>query len=144
MNGNNLAYRIARRAYRETRNMKLYLQWRAFRWRHPSASTSAPGALTEEESTQLDAKEQHLQRCLFGLRPHRFLEIGIGGYPCIPRLQRLREAGIAYSGCDFEEVCRTHQAALAQNGMSLEDFRYLSNTVGTYSWTIMEIVIKGV
>jgi len=143
MNENNLAYKIARRAYRGTRNMKLYLQWRAFRWRHPSANASAPGTITEEESAQLDAKEQHLQRCLFGLRPQRLLEIGIGGYPCIPRLRRLQEAGIAYSGCDFEEVCRTHQAALAQNGLNPEDFRYLSNKVGTYSWTLMELVNKG-
>jgi predicted O-methyltransferase YrrM len=143
MNRENLAYRVARRAYRETRNLKSYLQWRAFRWRNASTDVSAPGTITEEERVQLDAKEQHLQRCLFGLRPQRFLEIGIGGYPCIERLRKLREVGIAYSGCDFEEVCRIHQAALSRNGMNAADFRFLSNKVGTYSWTLMELVNKG-
>ena len=142
MDRNSLAYRIARRAYTETRNMKLYFQWRAFRWRH-AAHVTAPGTITKEEAVQLDAKEKHLQNCLFGLRPKRFLEIGIGSYPSIQRLRRLREAGIAYTGCDFEGVCRIHQAALTENGLNPADFRYLSNKVGTYSWTLMDLVNKG-
>jgi len=69
------------------------------------------------------------------------LEIGIGESPNIERLRLASENNIRYTGCDFAEVCDAHAAIIRQNeGINYENTRFLRNRVGTYSWTLFELL----
>jgi predicted O-methyltransferase YrrM len=90
------------------------------------------------EKSSLEQKENLLSSIV--LRGKSFLEIGIGEYPQISRLKKMAEAGIKYVAVDFQEVCLTHESYLRAAGVSSENFKFISNRRGTYSWNLMELV----
>lgn len=94
-------------------------------------------------STSPTQKEEALARLLKTMPGGSFLEIGIGEFPNSGRMRLMHELGITYTGLDFARVCDRHKRELAAKQVPLEHIRYLGNTVGTYSWTLFELVEAG-
>lgn len=72
-----------------------------------------------------------------------FLEIGIGRNPNMERISAMRENGVAYVGCDFQWVCDSHQRELVKSGMFDGSTRFITNTTGSYVWTLFESLQAG-
>lgn len=50
---------------------------------------------------------------------------------------------VTYTGCDFTWVCEKHWKLFRQEGLDTRRIRLLPNRVGTYAWTLMELVRSG-
>jgi predicted O-methyltransferase YrrM len=101
-----------------------------------------PEAEKNDIEQRLQKKEQSLQTLLLQNGAKRFLEIGIGESPNLRRMQLMKENKIAYTACDFESVCDNHRKALALSGIDLQDIRFAGNRVGSYSWTLFEMLSR--
>ncbi len=100
----------------------------------------------EQSGTRIDSgksKEMHIRGILAHIPKGSFLEIGIGEFPHFERLARMQELGIAYTACDFESVCKSHQKEIALKGFDTRNMRFATNSTGTYAWTLFEMLQKG-
>ncbi len=125
---------------RLTKKLLQYLHaplWLIFRIRF--SSVVAPAA----HMTPPAEKEKRIQSILSAKQNGSFLEIGIGEYPYFERIDLMLELGISYTGCDFASVCKSHFDELALKIIDAATLRYLGNSVGTYSWTLFELLSKG-
>jgi len=50
---------------------------------------------------------------------------------------------VTYAGCDFLSICERHRKFLQQERINTGEIRFLSNRVGTYAWTLMELLRSG-
>lgn len=87
-------------------------------------------------------KEGSIRKIIAAIPKGRFLEIGIGEFPHFERLKRMNEQGISYVGCDFENVCKSHQAELAIKNFDTKNISFAGNNTGTYSWTLFEMLTR--
>jgi hypothetical protein len=65
-----------------------------------------------EVELALETKEHFIRTILSQNKGKKFLEIGIGEYPNIKRVELMQESEIQYTACDFEAVCKSHKKAL--------------------------------
>lgn len=122
----------------------LFPQWMLFRMRH--ADRSAVTSLLcppEEISGQLEKKERLLREILSAHEGGSFLEIGIGPSPNLERVKFMGEFGVSYTACDFQMVCDHHCSELERQGVDVSRIMFASNRVGTYSWTLFEMLQRG-
>lgn len=118
--------------------------WMIYRFKNlGEAQLFASGPEPQQVEQLLAAKEDCLRNILMKSPRGSFLEIGIGGGPIIDRLRLMAEAGIKYTGCDFEYVCRVHEKAIGSQMGNPPDVRFLTNRVGTYSWQLFECLTRG-
>jgi predicted O-methyltransferase YrrM len=88
----------------------------------------------------LETKEHFIQTILFQNRSKKFLEIGIGEFPNVKRIKLMQANKIQYTACDFEVVCSNHKRELAIRGIDAQSIKFASNKVGTYCWTLFEML----
>lgn len=89
------------------------------------------------------SKERSIRKLLEGIPHGRFLEIGIGEFPHFERLKLINELSISYTGCDFKSVCDAHKEELAIKEFDTKNISFATNSTGTYSWTLFEMLEKG-
>lgn len=89
------------------------------------------------------SKERSIRKLLEGVPRGRFLEIGIGEFPHFERLKLINEKSIFYVGCDFKSVCEAHKEELAIKEFDTKNISFATNSTGTYSWTLFEMLQKG-
>jgi SAM-dependent methyltransferase len=112
--------------------------WALFRLRNLRTIRISP-----EDRTDPHLKENSLRAILSEKAGGSFLEIGIGEYPHFERLRFMQQQGISYTGCDLASVCRSHENELTVKGFDTQDVQFASNTTGTYSWTLFEMLRGG-
>lgn len=132
---------------------KLYLfffllpQWYFFRFQSKKAVDlySLTASLKEGDavSNPLEHQEEVLRDFLLGGPNSNFLEIGIGTYPHVDRVKLMLENGISYNACDFAPVCQKHLSILTSENVDTSKLKFFSNSVGTYAWTLMELLKSG-
>ncbi len=88
-------------------------------------------------------KEARIQEILSRISNGRFLEIGIGEFPHFDRLELINKKSISYVGCDFADVCNSHEEELAIKNIILRNASFAKNQSGTYAWTLFEMVQRG-
>ncbi len=93
-------------------------------------------------TTILGDKEHFIQAILSQSRGKKFLEIGIGEFPNIERINLMVKNNIQYTACDFEAVCISHKKELEIRNIDTQWIRFASNRVGTYCWTLFEMLSK--
>jgi SAM-dependent methyltransferase len=71
------------------------------------------------------------------------LEIGLGPRPLVDRIQVMLASGVRYTGCDFQAVCERHQRLLREKDVDASRLRFLGNRVGTYAWSLMDLLRGG-
>jgi predicted O-methyltransferase YrrM len=91
----------------------------------------------------LHRKERVIQALLTEHTRGRFLEIGIGAFPVLERMRLIVANAISYTGCDFQRVCEAHRLELTMMGLDLSRIRFACNKVGTYAWTLFEMLERG-
>lgn len=106
-----------------------------------AAGSREPGAREVQEA--LGRKEQVIRALLALSRGGRFLEIGIGEFPILERIRLIVANRISYTACDFRDVCKAHQLELKLAGIDLSGVRFACNIVGTYAWTLFEMLERG-
>lgn len=89
------------------------------------------------------SKERSIRKLLEGIPHGKFLEIGIGEFPHFERLKLINDHSIAYTGCDFESVCKSHEEELAIKNFDTKNIFFAKNSTGTYSWTLFEMLHRG-
>lgn len=89
------------------------------------------------------AKESNIRKILSGIPNGRFLEIGIGEFPHFERLKLMNEQSISYTGCDFKSVSESHRKELAIKNFDTRNISFATNSTGTYSWTLFEMLQRG-
>lgn len=130
------------------RRSLLLPQWFIFRLTHshPTQDVRHPESQGDAIEQVLEQKERHLQSILAqtaqGGSSH-FLEIGIGEHPRLARVKFMQQNNVRYTGCDFESVCVQHAGELKQAGLGLDHVRFVSNRVGTYAWTLFDLLQDG-
>ena len=95
---------------------------------------------TQDPDSALAAKERFLQEILSQATGKAFLEIGIGEYPNIRRIQNMNAHLIRYTACDFKSVCDNHKKELELRKIDTTRIRFAPNAGGTYSWTLFEML----
>jgi len=95
-----------------------------------------------KKSEFAENKEEIIRKVLFQKNSKSFLEIGIGQFPNLERIKLIAKNKIKYTGLDFKSVCENHKQELELKGLKSPNIRYLSNEVGTYSWTLFKILKK--
>ena len=88
-------------------------------------------------------KETSIRKIIADIAGGKFLEIGIGEFPHFERLKLINEHSISYVGCDFENVCKSHQKELTIKEFDTKNISFATNSTGTYSWTLFEMLQKG-
>jgi len=106
-----------------------------------NSSTHEPEGAEVQEI--LKRKEQVVQGLLLEHKGGRFLEIGIGEFPVLPRLKLIIANGISYTGCDFQAVCESHALQMKVAGIDVSRITFAGNSVGTYAWTLFEMLERG-
>lgn len=89
------------------------------------------------------SKERSIRTLLEVIPRGKFLEIGIGEFPHFERLKLVNEKNISYVGCDFKSVCESHKEELAIKEFNTENISFATNSTGTYSWTLFEMLQEG-
>lgn len=118
--------------------------WLWFRLKNSTFRYDSPFAYSEEESMALLARKEFLVRTALERQAGgSFLEIGIGSFPNIERVRLMQERGVAYTACDFAGVCRFHESVLQRQGIDTGKITFAGNRVGTYSWTLFEMLRRG-
>lgn len=110
--------------------------WVAFKFRN--SHVSLPD--TREAYDSRTIKEERIRDVLSHFPNGTFLEIGIGEYPRSDRFELLRKHNISYVGCDFANVCTSHQRELAIKNFGMDLIRFAPNSTGTYSWPLFEML----
>lgn len=123
-------------------------QWHQYRRiagqiRHESVEQVYPPRKELSQEPDAATKEARLQRCLEENQVNSFLEVGIGEWPHFERLKWFAQKNIAYSACDFKDVCEVHRIQTEAREIDSDSFRYLGNSHGSYSWTLFELMEKG-
>lgn len=85
-------------------------------------------------------KQNNIQTILSQDDVKRFLEIGIGERPDKQRIELICERRIDYVGCDFKSVCDQHQKQLSGLGLNQQNISFAPNIVGSYSWSLFEML----
>ena len=126
---------ITRRLYGWFQYRFLRFRWNFFRLKHKDFHSTIQPALASNR------EEEIMRLILVQSKGQSFLEIGIGRYPNIERLRLISQSDIRYTGCDFKDVCDIHTGIIKENNDIYSDnIRFLSNHVGTYSWTLFELL----
>jgi hypothetical protein len=134
---------------RRLRHSLLLPSWLLFRFRHRHYRYSgryagvADGMTEQEVDDQLALHERNLRETLSSRPGLRFLEVGIGPTPNIERLRLLVEHGVQYTGVDFASVCESHALEIRRAGLASDAIEFVSNTTGTYAWTLFEMLSDG-
>jgi len=89
----------------------------------------------------LARKEEVLQSLLKLSEGGRILEVGIGEFPELHRMELILANRIQYTGCDFQRVCEAHQLQLKLAGFDVSRIKFASNAVGTYAWTLFDMLV---
>ena len=122
------------------------LAWYVFKLRHKNYG-SAPTPTVESGGRNwrewAEIQENNLRTILAGTPGQAFLEVGIGSSPRIQRLKSMLANNVTYAGCDFSSVCERHKKILQQERINTGKMRFLSNRLGTYAWTLMELLRSG-
>ena len=122
------------------------LEWYVFKLRHkyyglaPTPSLDSGGRNWAEWAKM---QENNLRTILARAPGQAFLEVGIGSSPKIERLMWMLTNNVTYAGCDFLSICERHRKTLQQERINTGKIRFLSNRVGTYAWTLMELLRSG-
>lgn len=119
----------------------LRILWWSFRNRYSDVQPEMRER--EREAEALVEKEMIISHLLDEHRGSTFLEVGLGPTPNLERMQLISECQIAYTGCDFEDVCKAHKESLAAAGFATSSVRLVPNPVGTYSWSLFELMERG-
>jgi predicted O-methyltransferase YrrM len=116
--------------------------WYLYKLKTSKSSSAVP--VNEDISVvqKIQNKEQFLQTLLLRNSSKRFLEIGIGESPNIQRIQLMQENKIMYTACDFKSVCDNHRKELESRRIATHDIRFAGNRVGSYSWTLFEMLSR--
>ncbi len=85
-------------------------------------------------------KEEYVKKIISSMTGGSFLEVGIGEFPRYDRFELMRSHGVSYVGCDFESVCASHKRELSIKGTDTKGIAFQSNSTGTYSWTLFEML----
>jgi SAM-dependent methyltransferase len=117
--------------------------WWLFRMQHAGNRPAQPTDSLEQAEAQLAQKEVFLHEILGSAECHSFLEIGIGPQPNLERIKLMLAQGVHYTACDFQQVCDLHRAGLAGQGVDVSALRFAANQVGSYSWTLFEMLQAG-
>ncbi len=88
---------------------------------------------------KLHSKEDVLQGLLAKNKSKSFLEIGIGQFPQISRLELIIKNNIKYTGLDFTSVCDDHLREVKRKGLNYRNIKYLGNHEGAYTWTLFQL-----
>ena len=131
--------------YQILHNLRI-LAWYVFKLRHKNYG-SAPTPTVESGGRNWrewgEIQENNLRTILAGTPGQAFLEVGIGSSPRIQRLRSMLANNVTYTGCDFSSVCERHKKILQQERINTGKMRFLSNRLGTYAWTLMELLRSG-
>lgn len=119
----------------------LRILWKNFKSRYSSIKLETRDR--QKEAEVLIEKEEIIQRLLRERHGLTFLEIGLGPRPNLERMRLISQNSIIYTGCDFEDVCKKHEKLLATQEFSAAKIRLLPNQVGTYSWTLFDLMKAG-
>ena len=116
-------------------NRILHLRWRFFQLRHKNYQS-------EVRLESYCNPEEEFMRLIFSQsKGQSFLEIGIGRKPNIERLRLISQNNMRYTGCDFQDVCSAHEEVIKKDKNIVSDkIHFLGNRVGTYSWTLFELL----
>jgi predicted O-methyltransferase YrrM len=131
----------ARLALRRLNRYAALPLWYAYRFRHRNGGaivTHDAGGATET----LRQKEEFLRELLLRHESKRFLEIGIGEFPNVERIELMLDHDIRYTACDFASVCEGHSRALQERGITSPAIRFTGNRVGSYSWTLFDMLSR--
>lgn len=128
---------VSRRAAKKIGQIVAAPPWLLFKL--SGSATSQNGLATIDPSL----KESSLRKILANTPNGRFLEIGIGEYPHFERLTLMQQHSISYTGCDFESVCKSHRVELEIKKFDTKHISFATNSTGTYSWTLFEMLQKG-
>lgn len=107
---------------------------------HGSATGSSSDL--EQAGRVLQQKEEFLRVLLMQNKGKKFLEIGIGEFPNVERIRLMNDNNIGYTACDFTTVCDKHREELLLKGVDLHNLRFAGNRVGSYSWTLFEMLSR--
>ena len=113
--------------------------WYVFRFRNLGFSYEDQDVAADP----VNGKESSIRKVLASIPRGTFLEIGIGEFPHFDRLKLINEHSISYTGCDFADVCKSHEAELAIKNFDTKNIHFAKNSTGTYSWTLFEMLQKG-
>lgn len=119
----------------------LKILWQNFKKRYFNINLETRDRQKEAEA--LIEKEEIIQGLIRTHGGLTFLEVGLGPFPNVERMRLISQNNITYTGCDFEEVCKTHEALLSANSLSGLKVRLVSNRVGTYAWTLFDLMKTG-
>ena len=115
----------------------LRLRWHFFQLRHKDYQSEV------RFESYYNTAEEFMRLIFSQSKGQSFLEIGIGRMPNIKRLQLISQNNMRYTGCDFKDVCSTHERIIKKNkDIAFDKIRFLDNQVGTYSWTLFELLRK--
>lgn len=130
--------------FSSVRNLPLWIEWKIFRL---SCHRPRHGAPTRETVTLADAErmtqEDTIKKIVSETETRTVLEIGIGAGPHIDRLSFMLKNGVHYTGCDFTVVCEHHRKQIERARLDSDRIRLLGNSVGSYSWTLFELLNNG-
>jgi hypothetical protein len=132
---------MLRVALRKTNKGIDLMRWWAFRRRHRG---HRPVLGTPDPSLPLSASnEENVIEVIRQPSVKSLLEVGIGPAPNVERMRLMAQRGIRYVGCDFEEVCESHQRKLRDAGVDTTNVTFLTNRCGTYTWNLMQLLSRG-
>ena len=130
---------VWRRAGKKLAHLAYLPAWYVFKLRNLGFTDTTEGVRGINENE----KEQSIRKILSAMHGGTFLEIGIGEFPRFVRLELINKNSINYTGCDFESVCKSHQEELAIKGFDTSRINFVTNSTGTYSWTLFEMLQSG-
>ena len=123
------------------RELRLKYYWKEFKKRYSNIQLDSRDRKKEAEA--LIEKEQIIRDLIAGNESKSFLEVGMGPYPNLERMRLVLEKNISYSGCDFEDVCKMQKEHLSAAKLWTPNIHLIPNKVGTYSWSLFEMMKKG-
>jgi len=136
---------IINRLSRYLNRLSRYLflpQWYIYKLKNLGFSDRTFNNTGCEVELALETKEHFIRTILSQNKGKKFLEIEIGEYPNIKRVNLMQESEIQYTACDFEAVCKSHKKALEIRGIDTTNMKFASNRVGAYCWTLFEMLIN--
>jgi SAM-dependent methyltransferase len=97
----------------------------------------------QKEAEALIEKEEIISRLIKEHKGLTFLEVGLGPFPNVERMRLISQNNLTYTGCDFEDVCKTHEKLLDAKDLAEAKIRLISNRVGTYAWSLFDLMKMG-
>lgn len=118
--------------------------WIFFRFANLKIKVSDPhSSELLNDSQKTFQKESVLRQILSSNTNLSFLEIGIGPHPEIDRLKLIEQQTIKYTAVDFSNICQWHKQIIQLNFDTPERFNFFGNQIGTYAWTLFNLLQKG-